>query len=80
MVPDWLRRELEVAFSRKAQPIWFRIAKWVIFLAITRRLYDTGWFRFWVFGAPALGLAGHLVYRHMTRGWTRPWGGWNDVQ
>jgi hypothetical protein len=26
------------------------------------------------------GLAIHLFYRRMTRGWMRPWSGWNDVE
>jgi hypothetical protein len=78
--PEWLRREFRVAFSRKAQPIWFRMVKWVIFLAVTRRLYGTRWFRLWALGGPAVGLAGHLFYRWKTRGWTEPWGGWNDVE
>jgi hypothetical protein len=38
-----LKREMRVAFSRKAQPIWFRVVKW------------------------------------KTKGWTQPWGGWNDL-
>ena len=29
---------------------------------------------------PVAGLATHLLYRHKTRGWTRPWGGWKDVE
>jgi hypothetical protein len=25
-------------------------------------------------------VATHLFYRHKTRAWTRPWGGWKDVE
>jgi hypothetical protein len=27
-----------------------------------------------------MGLGAHFFYRYMTRGWTEPWGGWNDVE
>jgi hypothetical protein len=43
-------------------------------------LYATRWFRAWVFGLPVAGLATHLLYRHMMHAWTRPWGGWKDVE
>jgi hypothetical protein len=45
--------------------------KWALFLAVTRLLYGTRWFRLWVFGLPAAGLARHFLYRHKTHGWTR---------
>jgi hypothetical protein len=77
---DVIESELRVAFSRKAQPVWFRIVKWVVFLSVARRLRATKWFRVWIAGAALAGLAVHLTYRWKTRGWTRPWGGWKDVE
>ena len=77
---EQIRRELGVMFSRRVQPIPVRVAKWVVFLAVARGLRGTRWFRAWVFGLPTVGLVAHLFYRHMTRGWTRPWGGWDDVE
>ncbi len=74
------RRELGVMFSRRHQPMPRRVAKWAVFLAVARALHGTRWFRAWVFWLPAVGLGAHLFYHHMTRGWTEPWGGWNDVQ
>jgi hypothetical protein len=76
-----LRRELRVVLSKDRSPLPLRIAKWSLFLSIARRLYGTRWFRAWLFGLPVAGLATHLLYRHMTHGWTRPWGGrtWSDV-
>src|SRR5215210_2575663 len=41
---ETLRRELLVAFSTRAQPVWFRLAKWTIFLGVSRRLSGTKWF------------------------------------
>jgi hypothetical protein len=77
---DAVRKELGVAFSLDAQPVWFRIAKWVIFLAVSRRLHGTRWFRVWTLGGALAGLTLHFVYRWKTRGWTRPWGGWADIK
>ena len=79
-VSGGVRRELRVMFSRSHSPIPLRIAKWAVFLGVARRLHGTRWFRTWVFGLPLAGVAMHLLYRHKTRGWTRPWGGWNDVE
>jgi hypothetical protein len=75
-----IRRELRVMFSRRTQPIPLRVTKWVVFLAVARRLYDTRWFWAWAFGLPAVGIGAHFFYRCMTRGWTEPWGGWNNVE
>jgi hypothetical protein len=77
---EQIRRELGVMFSMRTQPTPVRVAKWVVFLAVARGLHGTRWFRAWVFGFPSVGIMVHLFYRHMTRSWTRPWGGWADVE
>jgi hypothetical protein len=79
MLSETVHKELRVVLSGNRSPLSFRIAKWVLFLSIARRLYGTRWFRAWVFGLPVAGLTTHLLYRHMTHGWTRPWGGWKDL-
>ncbi|HEY0550698.1 MAG TPA: hypothetical protein VGF13_13925 [Verrucomicrobiae bacterium] len=77
---DFVRREMRVALSPKAQPVWFRVLKWGFFLPFMYWLWHTRWF--WLVTAcmvPAcLGL--HLFFRWKTTGWTRPWGLWNDVK
>ena len=77
--PAW-KRELDVAFSRKAQPVWFRAAKWVVFIVLGILLWRTRWFWHVFLGAFALGLALHLFWRWKTKGWTQPWGGWHDLE
>lgn len=77
---ELIRREWQVISSRRRSPLPLRLAKWIVFLAITRRLHGTRWFKVWVLGLPLAGVATHLLYRHKTRGWTRPWGGWKDVE
>jgi hypothetical protein len=74
------KREVRVALSRRAQPIWFRLLKWVVIVGISVALRGTSYFWLWILGGAAVGLSLHLVWRWGTRGWTRPWGGWNDVE
>ena len=78
-----IERELRVAFSPRAQPVWFRIAKWLVLLGVSAALLRAGYLRQWLLGMTLATLAGlgvHLLWRWKSRGWTRPWGGWNDVE
>jgi hypothetical protein len=75
-----LRRELRVALSQKAQPVWFRITKWVALIGLTVALWRTPYLWWWLGGALTLGLAVHFLWRWKTRAWTQPWGGWNDLE
>lgn len=75
-----LNREVRVALSLRAQPIWFRVVKWVVLLGAGALLWRNPHFWLWVAGALALSLAMHFTWRWKTRGWTQPWGGWDDAQ
>ncbi len=75
-----LKRELKIAFSKRAQPLWLRLFKWAMFVGVSVLLYRTGCFWYWIAGLPVLGLLVHFFYRWKTKGWTRPWGGWTDVR
>ena len=77
---ETIERELRVAFSRRAQPMWFRIAKWLVFLGLSAVLLRTGHLRQGLLGATLASLGVHLLWRWKTQGWTRPWGGWTDVE
>ncbi len=74
-----VRRECRVALSLRAQPLWFRIAKWIVFLGLGAVFWRRPFFWGCVLAAATLGLTLHFFYRWKTRGWTRPWGGWNDL-
>ena len=74
-----IRREVQVAFSPRAQPWWFRLIKWSVLIAVTARYRRRSWFPYVVVLASTGGILLHLFYRWKTQGWTRPWGGWNDV-
>ena len=79
MDTELLQRELRVAFSPHAQPVWFRITKYLLFIYLWRRYHGSP--RFWTTIGVAFcgGITLHFFYRHKTHGWTEPWGGWDDV-
>jgi hypothetical protein len=75
-----MRRELRVALSRHAQPIWFRVVKWMCILIGVALFHDRNWFWWTIAGLTAAAISLHLVYRWRTKVWTRAWGGWNDLE
>jgi hypothetical protein len=75
-----LRREVRVATSRRAQPVWFRVLKWIILVGLIVWLRRSAHFWWWISGGFALGIAVHLFWRWKTKGWTQPWFGWDDVE
>lgn len=75
-----LRREFRVAFSVRAQPIWFRVVKWTCIFAGVALVHDRRWFWWTLAGLAIAGLTLHFFYRSKTRTWTRAWGGWNDLE
>ena len=75
-----IKRELRVIRNNNGSPVLQRIIKWAIFLSVARKLRGTRWFRAWAFGLPIMGIAVHIFYRHKTDAWTKPWGGFKDVQ
>lgn len=77
--PATLRREFRVAFSKRAQPVWFRIVKWLLLLTAVVAFRQKPLLWWCLLSLLALGLAVHFFYRWKTRTWTRPWGGWNDL-
>jgi hypothetical protein len=75
-----IQRELQVAFSPRAQPWWFRLIKWSLIIAITVRYRQHWWFRYVAGSTLVAALSLHFFYRWKTHGWQRPWGGWDDVR
>jgi hypothetical protein len=45
-----LKREMRVAFSRRAQPVWFRILKWAIAITATVLFWRRPYFWWWFLG------------------------------
>ena len=74
-----LRREVRVALSRKAQPVWFRVLKWIAIVVFVFYFWASPHFWLYLAIALAFSLALHFFWRWKTKGWTQPWGGWDDV-
>jgi len=75
-----IRRECQVAFSRRAQPVWFRIIKWVAILTGVVVFHERAAFWWCLASLAAAGTLLHFFYRWKTKTWTRAWGGWNDLE
>ena len=75
-----LRREARVALSVKAQPVWFRIVKWIVLLGLGALLWRSAFFWWLLLGALMFGIGVHSIWRWKTKAWTQPWGGWNDIE
>ena len=76
---DIIKREFRVALSKKCQPWWFRVGKWVFVLVVCIVFYGSDRFWPWMLGLLVVGLLTHFIYRRQTHCWTRPWGGWKDL-
>ena len=74
-----LMRDVRVAVSPRAQPVWFRVVKWVAAIGVSVVLWRTRYFWWWLGGAVALSLSLHMLWRWKTNGWRQPWAGWDDV-
>lgn len=75
-----IRRELRVACSRRAQPVWFRIVKWTCLLVSVLLFHDRTWFWWMVASLATAAMLMHFFYRWKTKVWTRAWGGWKDLE
>jgi hypothetical protein len=75
-----LKREARVALSIRAQPVWFRILKWIVILVGGTWLWRTSYFWPVLTVAAVLAVGLHLMWRWKTRNWTQPWGGWDDIE
>ena len=71
-----LKRELEVAFSKDAQPVGFRIAKYILLGAMFYLLWGTQLLWNIFFSMLAIGIVLHFWYRYKTEGWTKSYGMW----
>jgi len=69
-----LRREIEVAFSKHAQPAWFRLVKYTVL--IIAFYFFRGEKVFWIILLIGFifGLILHFWYRYKTQAWTKSYG------
>lgn len=71
-----IKRELEVAFSKHSQPIWFRITKYVVLGTLIYFLWGTNILWLVLLVLSLLSLCLHFWYRYKTKGWTQSYGKW----
>jgi hypothetical protein len=71
-----IKREIEVAFSKHSQPIWFRILKYLLLACIFYLFWGSKllWISLLIMFAFAMLL--HFWYRYKTLGWTKGYGLW----
>jgi hypothetical protein len=71
-----VKREIEVAFSKHAQPVWLRVLKYIILLTLLYFFWKSKlfWIVFFIVCVLAFGL--HFWVRYKTNGWTKDYGLW----
>jgi hypothetical protein len=71
-----IKREVEVAFSKHAQPIWFRILKYILLGFFLYFFWRSKLFWIILLIVFVFGMILHFWYRHKTQGWTKSHGLW----
>jgi len=71
-----IKRELEVAFSKDAQPVWFRIVKYILLAALFYFLWGTRLLWIVFVSIVFMGTCLHFWFRYKTQGWTKSYGLW----
>jgi len=71
-----IKREMEVAFSKHAQPVWLRVLKYILLGLFLYFFWGTKilWISLPILFVLALAL--HFWFRYKTRGWTKTYGPW----
>ncbi len=72
-----VHREIEVAFSRQSQPVWFRAVKWITIITGIYFLHDKEYFWMLVLFLLVCSFAIHFLWRYKTKGWTQSWLLWD---
>jgi len=72
-----LKREFEVAFSKHAQPVWFRVVKYILLGSFIYFFRKSKWFWIILTVLFILSLLLHFWYRYKTEAWTKSYGGWD---
>jgi hypothetical protein len=75
-LPKVVRRELEVAFSKRTQPLWLRISKYFVLGLAMYFFWGNKYLWPGVAAVIMMGLALHFWLRHKTAGWTKSYGLW----
>jgi hypothetical protein len=71
-----IKREIEVAFSKHSQPIWFRVCKYILLVLVIFFFWDTKMLLVILSFLFVFSFAMHFWYRYKTKGWTQSYGLW----
>jgi len=71
-----LKREMQVALSKKSQPAWFRILKYILLGVVLYLFWGTRYLSIILLVMFVLAMCLHFWYRYKTQGWTRSYGLW----
>ena len=71
-----IHREIEVAFSRRSQPSWFRILKYVVLTAVIYLFWGTRLLWIILLSLFVVAMLLHFWYRYKTDGWKKSYGMW----
>ena len=71
-----IKRELEVAFSKHSQLIWFKISKYVLLGIVIYFFWGTRLLWIILLALFVLALLLHFWYRYKTHGWEKSYGLW----
>ncbi len=71
-----IKRELQVAFAKDAQPVWFRLVKYLLLLGFVCFFWRSKLFWMVVLVVAILSFALHFWFRYKTEGWTKSYGMW----
>lgn len=66
-----LKREIEVAFSKHSQPIWFKILKYFLLGCLLYFLWGSKWLWIILLVLFPVSMLLHFWYRYKTQGWTK---------
>ncbi len=71
-----VKRELEVAFSKQSQPVWFRILKYIVLGLVVYIFWGSQTLWIILIILFVLAMVMHFWYRYKTQGWTKSYGLW----
>jgi hypothetical protein len=71
-----IKRELQVAFSKHSQPVWFRVVKYIVLAALLYAFWGSLMLLIIILVLLVFSLSLHFWYRYKTAGWTKSYGLW----
>ena len=71
-----IKREIQVAFSKHSQPIWFKIFKYILLGCIIYFFWGSKLLWIILLISFVLSMFLHFWFRHKTHGWTKSYGMW----